>query len=286
MTIRDKLVKAIQSPTKVVNRIQTELQTKIIGPLGSPWRKGQIVMFHIGRSGSTVLTNLLTQHPDYYWDGEIYESIFYHYRDSGIPADLSISAHDFIKPRLKHAGPKFYGFEVKFFHMDLGNETLAQFMDAMDTLDFQHYIVLKRNNFLRKIVSSRIAHEGEAGSGFHQISQKKRQLRQTAIDINALYLDRETKPLLAFLENYTARFAELDTYMQTRNNLQLTYEDDVETDPKIGYEKICRFTQMPIHPVQVKLGKTNPFPLNKLIINFSEVEQELKNTEFEWMLYA
>jgi hypothetical protein len=36
----------------------------------------------------------------------------------------------------------------------------------------------------------------------------------------------------------------------------------------------------------VKLRKVNPFPLRELIANFEEVEDRLKGTEHEWMLYA
>ena len=36
-------------------------------------RRGNLVMFHVGRSGSTVLASLLQQHPDMYWDGELFD---------------------------------------------------------------------------------------------------------------------------------------------------------------------------------------------------------------------
>ena len=46
-----------------------------INPVLSNFSKGKIAMFHIGRSGSTVVANLLNNHPKILWDGEIYHKL-------------------------------------------------------------------------------------------------------------------------------------------------------------------------------------------------------------------
>jgi len=35
----------------------------------------RVAMFHIGRSGSSVLADMLNQYPNVHWDGEIYETV-------------------------------------------------------------------------------------------------------------------------------------------------------------------------------------------------------------------
>lgn len=54
----------------------TEVSKTALKYMASPLRSGNIVMFHIGRSGSTVLGDLLDQHSSVYWDGEIYQSFY------------------------------------------------------------------------------------------------------------------------------------------------------------------------------------------------------------------
>lgn len=286
MSAKDKLIKAITSPDKAVDKAQQLIQQNITGPLLSPWRKGQVVMFHIGRSGSTVLTNLLEQQSNFFWDGEIYETYFWNYPYLSVPKDLQLPTYKFIKPRLGRAGNGYYGFEVKFFHLRLVNETLAEFMDALEMLGFKDFIVLKRENLLRKIVSSLIAHQLTDNSGYHQSVNTKATLKQIEIDVNNVPIDRESKPLLSFLEDYDACFSDLNQILLKKRTLHLTYEADIASDPRIGYERICNFLNIPAQSVKVQLGKTNPFPLHDIIVNFSEVEQTLQNTRFEWMLYS
>ena len=59
---------------KIVNKTSYETSTRLIGPILSSFRKGGIAVFHIGRSGSAAMCSLLNQHPDIYWDREVFES--------------------------------------------------------------------------------------------------------------------------------------------------------------------------------------------------------------------
>lgn len=69
-----------------------------------------------------------------------------------------------------------------------------------------------------------------------------------------------------------------------RNVLRLTYEEDVERDPRVGYRRICSFLEIKPHDVPVRLGRTNPFTLGELIENFDEVRQALDGSQYGWML--
>jgi hypothetical protein len=49
-------------------------QRMLLKPLLERMRPGNVMMFHAGRSGSTVLGDLLGQHPRVFWDSEIFQT--------------------------------------------------------------------------------------------------------------------------------------------------------------------------------------------------------------------
>jgi hypothetical protein len=237
----------------------------------------------VGRSGSMVLTDLLRQRTDMYWDGEIYERVFskYPYRD--LPRNFHVEPYDFIKSRLQYAGTKYYGLTMKFFHIRLTNETLRHFVETLERIGFQYYIVLKRKNILRKIVSSIVAHQTDV---YHNMTGAPVSLKQIYIDVDKVLIDRECKPLMSFLEDYEASFSELDKLLRQTRTLYLDYETHLEADPLIAYVSICDFINATPQPVTIRFARTNPFRLQDILVNFVEVEHTLHNTRFEWMLYA
>jgi hypothetical protein len=73
---------------------------------------------------------------------------------------------------------------------------------------------------------------------------------------------------------------------ESLRRLTLTYEDDIESDPMIGYRKMCDFLNIVPEPMTVRFKKRNPFPLERIILNFEDVEAALRGSRFEWMLEA
>jgi len=72
------------------------------------YKSDKIAMFHTGRCGSTVLTNMIDQNPMVFWDGEVYEK----FRKSIlIKRFLTVNIINIIKLRSLLA-KKFYGFEI------------------------------------------------------------------------------------------------------------------------------------------------------------------------------
>ena len=55
-----------------VNATQT-LKSILSGNFSKPKQSKNIAMFHAGRSGSTVLGDLLNQNPQIFWDSEIFQ---------------------------------------------------------------------------------------------------------------------------------------------------------------------------------------------------------------------
>ncbi|MCB9004365.1 MAG: hypothetical protein H6664_08325 [Ardenticatenaceae bacterium] len=155
-------------------------------------------------------------------------------------------------------------------------------MDELTKLGFEHFVVLERQNYLRKIVSSLVAHQ--TGHYHRQKSASAEAPHCITVDVNHVEIDRETKSLLAFLETYREAFQMLDDLLAKRNSLKLTYESDIERDPFEGYGRMCKFLDIPPHPATIRYAKTNPYPLATIVSNFEEVQQLLAETPYAWML--
>jgi len=275
MTLGSKLKKAAKDPYRTYERI-AKLTTGFVRGLLPREKRDDIVMFHIGRSGSTVLGDMLDQHPRIYWDGEVYDPV-------AKGRSLGTDPLTFLSKRMRRAGRRLYGCEVKPVHMHLLDLEPGVTIDCISELGFSRFIVLERRNYLRKVVSSAIAHE--TGS-FHRGASEDRTRSQITLDVENIRIDRDEKPLLGFLESYDQFFRSLREYLDGKRLLWITYEDDVFADPRVGYEKICSFIGVePLEGPAVRYGKTNPYPLKEIVNNFSDLEGVLKGTTYEWMLY-
>jgi hypothetical protein len=188
----------------------------------------------------------------------------------------------FLHTQMSRAARKIYGFEVKFFHLRFIGSNLPDYIAFLQKERFSHFIVLERKNYLRKVVSSVIAHQKLQ---YHLSSQERSVLTRVELEVDNIRIDQEAKPLLAYLQNYAENFCQLQKLLKHQNTLYLTYEADIAEDPWIGYQRICNFLHVPCQPVQVRYGKTNPFRLTEIITNFADVERHLENTPFKWMLY-
>lgn len=262
------------------------LANRVLASVLGRLRASNVVMFHIGRSGSTVLADLLRQHPGVFWDGEIYERRFQAIEQGRTRVraeELRFDPTQVLRRRVLRAGRAVYGFEVKFFHLDLAGATLPDYLESLDELGFTHFVVLERRNYLRKIVSSVIAHQQ---GRFHVQNADRTQPTRVVVDVDDVRIDRSARPLLDFLGDYHRRFRELDHLLAGRRRLWLTYEDDVGTDPRVGYRRVCEFLGLAPQPVEVRYGRTNPFALGDLVENLGTLRKTLEGTPFAWMLDA
>lgn len=258
-------------------------------------RRGNVVMFHVGRSGSSVLADLLNQHSDIYWDGELFSGCYGEtegqMRQRGFNTrsrwnSSTFFPHDpvgFVHSRMPLAGFKaYYGFETKFYHLTCNNLALPDFVACLGELGFTHFIVLERRNLLRKIVSSVIA---RANRRYHRSEQQEAVLTQVHLDPDKIEIDSNSRPLLDYLREWESCFAELERLLEQRTKLWLTYEQDILADPLNGYRRCCGL--LGVRPCQatVRYGRTNPFPVRQAITNWRQIAQVLSGTAYEWMLY-
>lgn len=262
-----------------------EVAGLLMGPLLARARPGNAVMFHLGRSGSTVLGRMLGQHRRIFWRGELYDPIFRQWRreNNGIecvrtmPEDPAL----ILRRDMRLAFHRVYGFEMKPFHFGLIGRSLDAMFSEFDALGFTHFILLERRNRLRKIVSSLVAHESGT---YHLSTTESARLRPVHVNIEEIQIDFASKPLIDFLTDYDDRMQAITERLAGRRVLSLSYEDDIENDPHLGYQRVCSFLGVKPEPATIDLARMNPFRLRDMVQNWAEVERALTGSKFEWML--
>lgn len=240
---------------------------------------GHIAMFHIGRCGSTVLGDMLNQHPSIDWDCEIYEPNGVLFHKYGIRAD-TVDPVGFLRNRMAGASKPHYGFEIKPYHARLVKLPMEKLINSLDALGFTHFVLLQRRNSLRKIVSSLAANTTKR---WHVPAGTVVPMTKLRLNVNQVCIDCAEKPLLELLREYQADMRDIEQRLIGRSVLKLGYEDDIETDPLKGYRKMCDFLGFSHVPAVIKLGRTTPFLLRDVLENHDEVAAALRGTEFEWM---
>lgn len=238
--------------------------------------EGNVVLFHVGRSGSTVLGDLLYQDKRLFWDGEVIRQFIRKKENAGLEHSAA-----YIRQRAGLAGSKrIYGCEIKPFHVQQAGTTLPEFIAELERAGFSRFIVLERRNYLRKIVSSLIAAQTER---WHNSSYEKAEHASVTIDPDCIAIDDTTTSLLGMLDTYAGEFSGLREVLRGRKSLWLTYEDDISHDPLRAYKKICEFMALPPGKVATRYAKTNPWPLPELIDNYKEICDVLEDTPYAWM---
>ncbi len=231
-----------------------------------------------------MLGSMLNQHKKIYWEGEVYNKAAKKLNPN--PVEISSNYADkiieYFENQLEKTRKPFFGFEVKPFHISkyLGKDIKDYITSLNDTVDY--FIVLKRKNFLRKIVSSLVAQS----TGFYHMGKKnKSQLKKININFNKINIDFKEKSLIEFLDEYDLAFRKFSEFLNDKKNLLLTYEDHIQENPFIAYNAVCEFINLDIRKPKINYLKTNPFALNNIVINFDELKEYLTNTKYEWMLY-
>jgi hypothetical protein len=272
--------------TKAIREFEVMMRSSLLKPFLSKSQKGNIVMFHIGRSGSTLLGDILGQDPKIFWDGEIYKQLIYKVKEDNKKVErynANLDPIKFLEDRMVLSGKKrFYGFEAKFFHLRCFGCNLSTYINRLEDLGFNYFIVLERRNYLKKIVSSITA---SRTSRWHKPHNVKAELSAVVVDVDSVVIDNDAKPLIEFLKEYHADFEELKKVLNSRSVLWLTYEDDILNSPNVAYERISNYLGVEPCQISIRFGKTNPFQLKDMISNYTDVERAVRGTQFEWMLH-
>ncbi|CRI63014.1 conserved hypothetical protein [Thiocapsa sp. KS1] len=259
----------------------------VYGAATSRMRKGNVVLFHLARSGSSVLADLMGQHPEVMWGGEI----FHHFPGGRQDALKKL------KGRMIYAGPRFYGFDVQLYQLKPIGFELADFVAEIKRLGFTHFAMLERRNLVRLIISALNARQSGV---WQKKGQSKAHLKGIEIDLDAAMLqfletdqDRSVVheargeypvSLIGWLDYLQAAYAGLRAQLSGERMLALEFERDIEADPTRAYGILCDFLQISPAEVTPRLSRTTPFPLSEVVVNFSELRAYLSGTAYEWML--
>lgn len=249
--------------------------------------RGAFAVFHVGRSGSRVLSNALDQHPAIHCEGELLKGAYRMtpaVRAAGKPLREPCDPVRAVRARLPRAGLRaFYGFEVKFYHLRGNGMELDAFVDGVARAGVTHFVALERRNTLRKVVSRLV---GRERGRMHYRSGEIPPPTRIVLDVDAVDMDSDVKPLRVFLEGFERDFQRLRELLGSRRSLWLRYEDDVEADPRRASDRVCDFLGLPRHRPRVHYTRTTPEPLRQVLANYDDVARHLAGTPFAWMLTA
>ena len=240
-------------------------------------RKGNIMMLHPGRAGSSVLADLLSQHSQIQWDGEIFiESEKY-------LKFLFSAPLKFLEYKMYQHNYPYYGFEIKgMAYQDIDRHIRLKpdlFFKSISQKGFDHFIFLKRNNYLRRHISFM---QYRAGGKLHTTSEIKKIKK---IIIGPVFIHRNHKfNLVEYFRILNKNYQNLSVTLSNYNTLTITYEEDILPDPLIAYQKISDFLGIKNENPTIHLKRTNPFNIKELVENYEEINLLLKDTEFAWML--
>jgi LPS sulfotransferase NodH len=241
-----------------------------------------VAMFHIGRCGSTVLGNLLNQHPDIYWAGELFVAMPKRHKDVAPGPGALKTIIDRSRQRGRPTGKPFYGFELKYLPQQhlrerFINLSLEDCVAHLRRLGFSRFIVLHRENYLRQAVSVEV--------GRRQGHWHARATRVT-LDLNAFRSAAKRAPLLEHFRSLDRHHAKLTELLARDQVLHLSYERDILHDPGQAYRQTCAFLGVAPGSPRVDLARTNPFTYDAMVANMADVRALLRDTEYAWMLDA
>ena len=237
-----------------------------------------VATFHIGRSGSTVLGDLLNQNPAVRWLGEIQE--WPEFRQQSAPPGPGSELLRRLRTRLPAAHEPFVGVEAKFFHLHDHGIALETFLAELSHEAPCHFVVLRRKNYLRKIVSSLAARQ--RGQWFARPGVPLAPV-SISLDPDRVCIDGDAQPLLAYLQDWDAAFDQLNAALRGGRVLKLTYEDDIERDPLVAYRKACAHLGIPEGSPEVRYTRTTGQPLAELVTTLPAVRRALRDTPYAWM---
>jgi len=252
---------------------------------GKAISRNKVIMFHNGRCGSSVLGDLLNQHPKVHWDSEIFNAPN-PFQPKPQPWQRWIrSPHypsrpfKFLRSRIQQGPKDWYGFEIQFYQLRELSVPLSEFVSKVTEMGFERFILLDRKNYLRAVVSNLLASQR---SKFRLTTGERPELKTVRINIKQVY-PREDSSIIDLLLGYERTFQELRSLVTTQAVLELNYEDHILESPLAAYRLACEFIGIKPRTPRVEMARATPWPLSEVVENFDELVAALRGTPYEWM---
>lgn len=241
---------------------------------------GDVVIWHIGRCGSTVLGSMLNQNPAVQWENEIFRPLLLRTRaGQRIPGmSEAVAAVSARKQKPVQA------VEVKFLdaqHLDIfgtnPTDMLAMFLER----GFDRFVILRRRNHLRRMVSHCVA---EVTQQYHVAKGSVADLHPIVLDPHSIRVGEKRQSLLAWFREFDDAYARLGSLLARHPHCEVVYEEDLERDPRIGYRKVCAFLGIEPGEVEVLFSRTNPFSLAEILVNYDAIRELIERAGYASML--
>jgi hypothetical protein len=226
-------------------------------PLGGRPDPRKFVLFAQGRTGSTLLGELLGSHPQVVFADEILRA-------------RVLSTRVWVEGRRRRHPGKVFGFHVKIYQLDdvQGVRNPARWLRGMHRHGWR-VLALRRRNLLRHVLSNMTI---TATGTVHDRSGAAPRTRLTVDPAEVLYWIGQREKVGAAETSALAGVP----------HLGLTYEDDL-LDPARWDDTAGRvFAHLGLEPTQVStsLRQRNPGPLADLVANYDDLAAALAGTPY------
>jgi hypothetical protein len=226
----------------------------------------RFVIYGQGRSGSSVLLDLIGSHPDVYCESEIF--------NRKVAARL-LRPWDYLQARAALSPKPAYGCKMKIYQMtdDQGIEDPHRFMLDLHE-DGWKVIHLVRKDLFRKALSLVIA---ETRGQF--LDRKGGGSGIDSITVNPYRLEE------AMRQRREADLAELAA-LEAVPHVRVTYEDDLldGTKHQAVSDRVLHYLGLESAPVETRYTRTSRGHVSEYVSNYGEVHDHLSRTQFADLL--
>jgi hypothetical protein len=154
---------------------------------------------------------------------------------------------------------------------------LAMFLER----GFDRFVVLKRRNHLRRMVSHCVA---EVTQQYHVEKGSVADLQPIVLDPGSIRVGEKRQSLLAWFREFDDAYARLGSLLARHPHCEVVYEEDLESDPRIGFRKVCAFLGIEPGQVEVLFSRTNPFSLAEILVNYDAIRELIERAGYASML--
>lgn len=282
-SLRTRVRAALPTPCRRLVGRALRRGRQLKGLPASRHRRGVVLMLHVGRCGSTVLADMLGRHPEICWDGKLPR---FGRALHGADAMRRMDHLTWIRRQYAISGRRYYGFEFKMMDYQypaiLGT-TGTEFVEAGESLDITHYILLQRRNAVHQLVSDGTS---RARRSWHARDHGDLANPRIRIDLEKVTaLEAPGLPLLDHLEDLDRVHLAMRRALRDRRLLELEYEKDIlESGPEAAFGKVCDFLEVTRIDAKPSYRKINPTRPEECVENWTELQSALRGTRFEWMV--
>lgn len=252
-----------------------------------------VMMFHYGRCGSTVLSDMLSQQDRILCLGEIYNfNLDYSDVDLLEPIAQMVSSNRFDHAAISlndaitflesvitaskiGAEKDIVVFEVKQYDFDrrVFDFSLSEFLSGLEERFNLEVILLERINLFDRYLSERLSQK----TGIYHLKPD-----QSCVAHQRLTVD--TVDLSMYIFKEAADYLRNRMFLVDFNPCCITYEHDISKNPYIAFYKICTLLGVDATHPQINFGLTTPKEKENIINNFNDVLDVLKKNGFAWMI--